>query len=428
MLQQLWNRLADIGLTATIEEREAIKIRVLNQMILVLMATASVLSLVTAILTGDFYLVLPHLISISIGFVSLLFQRYQFFYLVRHFACFIFPIWVAIIIINLQDNSNGEAILYLVTALLAFIQYEGQLKYRITSLIWIITLVIGSLSHIASFAPIYLNPYGFIVLTIGLIINISLLITFYQNDIQKTVLQKGELVKKLRLKNKELERFAYITSHDLKEPVKNIEGFSSLLQKVLKKDDTTENAQLASMINKSAKRMSTLIESILKFSKMEKDDLTYELVDLNTIVQEFKNSHQFLLKNRKAVIEYNDLPNINGNKIYLSLLFQNLLENAIKYNDSDIPIVKIFAYSTENNIHLVIDDNGIGINNEYKDYIFEPFRRLQNRSKYGGTGLGLSICKKIVENHSGKIWVESSEFGSQFNVQLPENRNPAILN
>jgi len=428
MLHQLWDKCAEIGLTSTIEEREAIKIRVLNQLILVLLATAIVLSFITAIITANFYLVLPHLISIALGFIAFLFNHYQFFYLVRHFACFIFPIWVTIIIINLQDNSNGEAILYLIISLLAFIQYEGQLKYRITSIVWNIILVIGSMFYIASFTPIYLNPYGFMVLVVGLIINISFLISFYQNDIQKTVLQKEELVNKLQLKNNELERFAYITSHDLKEPVKNIEGFSSLLEKMLKKGDTEENIQLTSMINDSAKRMTILIESILKFSKMEKDELTYESVDLNLLVQEFKDSHQLFLEKNNAVIEYNNLPQINGNKVYLSLLLQNLLENAIKYNESDIPIVKIFSYQNKEHIHLVIDDNGIGINKEYQDYIFEPFRRLQNRGKYKGTGLGLAICKKIVENHSGKIWVESGEIGSQFNIQLPENSNPTVLN
>ena len=107
----------------------------------------------------------------------------------------------------------------------------------------------------------------------------------------------------------------------MKEPVKNIEGISSLLQKKLSEGETTENVQLMDMINDSAKRMSILIESILKFSRMEKDDLIYESVDLNTIVQEFKNSHQLFLEKNHAVIEYHDLPQINGNKVSLSLLF-----------------------------------------------------------------------------------------------------------
>ena len=419
MLQELWNNLAAIGLSGTIEEREAIKIRVLNQLIVVLLATASILSLILAIVTGDFYLVLPHLISLIMGLVALTFHYYQFFYLVRHFACFIFPIWVGIIIINLQENSNGEAILYLITSLLAFIQYEGQVKYKIICLIWNTTLAISSLFYLISFAPIHLNPYGFMVLVTGLIVNISFLITFYQNDIQKIAKQKNKLVKQLQLKNNELERFAYITSHDLKEPVKNIEGFSSLLQNKLGKEGATDNVELANMINYSAKRMSTLIDSILKFSKLEKDDLQFESVDLNTIVQQFKNSHSHLLKNRKAVIQYDNLPTVKGNKIYFSLLFQNLIENGIKYNESKIPSIKIFAYQDKKNTHLVIGDNGIGISKDYETYIFEPFRRLHNRSKYEGTGLGLSICKKIVENHSGKIWVESDASGSQFNILFP---------
>ena len=245
--------------------------------------------------------------------------------------------------------------------------------------------------------------------------------TFYQNDIQKIVKQKDDLLQQLQLKNTELERFAYITSHDLKEPVKNIEGFAGILKRDLAKEGITERLQIVNMIYDSAKRMTTLIDSILKFSRLEKDGLVFESIDLNTLIHEFKQTHSHFLKDRKATIQHDQLPQIQGNKTYLSLLFQNLIENALKYNESDIPSVKIVALREKNNIHLIINDNGIGIKEEYATYVFEPFRRLHNRSKYKGAGLGLAICKKIVENHSGKIWVESGTTGSQFNILLPAN-------
>lgn len=428
MLLRLWNKLTILGIKGELEGRETIKIRVLNQLNLVTIVTALLLFVVELLLQGNLIKAIMNLSSIGFGIFILLLNYNHFFNIARHCACFLFPPWVAFAIINISTYSIGEPTVFIITTFIALMQYEGQFKYKVACITWNIFLLTGSMMYVSSRTDIYMDPFGVIILTICLLICLSLIVTFYQNNIQSVARQKGKLLQQLQLKNKELERFAYITSHDLKEPVKNIEGFSSLLQKMLKKEEATENAQMAGMINDSAKRMSTLIDSILKFSKMEKDELTYESVDLNMLVQEFKDSHQLFLEKNHAVIEYSDLPQINGNKVYLSLLFQNLLENAIKYNESNIPIVKIFAYKDEENTHLVIDDNGIGINKEYKDYVFEPFRRLQNRGKYKGTGLGLAICKKIVENHSGKIWVESEGIGSQFNIQLPENKNPAVLN
>lgn len=428
MLKRLWNKLAAFGIEGELEDREIIKIRVLNQLNLVTVIFSFILFIVGLILLQDIDLAIMNVVSAGFGIFILSLNYHQYFNIARHIACFVFPLWVGLVIINIPEYSFGEHAIFIITTFLALMQYEWQLKYKVACISWNIFLLTGSLVYLSNRTDIYMHPVGVIILTIALLTSMSLLVTFYQNNIQSVVRQKGKLVKQLQLKNKELERFAYITSHDLKEPVKNIEGFSRLLRTVLKKGDTTENIQLTSMINDSAKRMSTLIESILKFSRMEKDNLTYESVDLNTLIQEFKKSHHLFLEENHAVIEYNDLPQVKGNKVYLSLLFQNLLENAIKYNDSDIPIVKIFAYQNEEHIQLVIEDNGIGINKDYKDYIFEPFRRLQNRSKYKGTGLGLAICKKIVENHSGKIWVESGKAGSQFNIQLPESNNPAVLN
>jgi len=427
MLPQIWNKLVSTGLSEEIEDQEFIKIRVLNQISLVAMLICIFLFIFVLLFQQDVPRALKNLISVSFSIAILTLHHHKFYNLPRHITCFLFPFWIAISMLSTPTYSIGESAIFLVTVLIAFMLYEGQLKHKIACLIWNIALLTGALTYIASFSSIYLNPFGVIVLTIGLVIILSFIFTFYQNNINTVVQQKNNLLKQLQLKNAELERFAYITSHDLKEPVKNIEGFSSVLRKSLGKEAESEQLQLTNMIYTSAKRMSTLIDSILKFSKLEKDEVKFESVDLNDIVQQFKNSHHHFLQESKAVIQHDTLPSIQGNKVYLSLLFQNLIENGIRYNESEIPSVKIFAHQEKDKIHLVLDDNGIGIKKEYATYVFEPFRRLHNRSKYKGTGLGLAICKKIVENHSGKIWVESrANGGSQFNILLPTNKKSML--
>ena len=231
----------------------------------------------------------------------------------------------------------------------------------------------------------------------------------------------NEQNKMLEIQNKELERFTYIASHDLKSPLSNILGFSEIMREELEEGNDEMTMEYLSYIQTSAKRMSYLIEDILELSKIKNNNKeNRKYVNLNKIVE---NIHQALIQeivDAKAKISYRDLPTYYCNETEIFLLFQNLIQNGIKYNKSFNPQIEISAVQEKKALFLYFKDNGIGIEPQYAEQIFEYFKRLHNQEEYEGTGIGLGLCKKIVQNYNGKISVQSNpNEGSTFIVELP---------
>lgn len=423
MLQSLWQKLGSIGIHKGIEEREQIKIRLLNKLAVITIIVAISFSMTDLLAGKGLTYIFQHFASCIFASFVLLLHSKKIFSLTRHITSFLFPLLIAYIIIARKGIYNGEATVFLTFSLLCLIQYEGQTRLRILSILWTFILGIGAFYYISVIdpSPVYhYDPLGVMIVLISQITQLSLIIGIYQNDIQQLAHQKESLFSQLKIKNTELERFAYITSHDLIEPARTVENFAKLLKsQLVQKEGQGEELKLVDIIGDSATRMSSMIADILTFSKLEKEALTIEMVDLNETVQQFSSSHSQFLQERNAKIQFSKLPSIPANRLFMSRLFQNLLQNAIKYNEAIVPTININGHTSNGTVLLSIKDNGIGIDQQYQAYIFEPFRRLHNRSKYKGTGLGLSICKKIVETHQGKIWVESKGQGSEFHISLP---------
>ena len=228
---------------------------------------------------------------------------------------------------------------------------------------------------------------------------------------------------KLEAVNIDLEQFAYATSHDLQEPLRMIGGFTGLLQKNY--EDSLDNIgkEYLNFIREGTERMSTLIRQILSYSKLEKVEGKYEEVDLQLIVdaclQEFEN--YVLSKNGEVQI---NLPTskVTCQSARIKMLFNNLIINGLKFNESKKPIVKIDYKEKEEEWYFTISDNGIGIEENYKDYVFKPFKRLNNREKFTGNGVGLSICKRITKIHGGKIWyTQNAPHGTVFHFTISKN-------
>ena len=241
---------------------------------------------------------------------------------------------------------------------------------------------------------------------------------------KKALTESNQLLKnqskKLLLSNQELERFAYIASHDLKTPLSNIINFSKLLKSELKDIKNTNIHQYLSFIENGSLKMNMLIEDVLEYSKLSSDSKEDDKTNLNAILQSITNSISEYIHHKNAEVKiHGTLPTIKAHRTKMYLLFKNLIENGIKYNQSTSPTVEISVEEKALTYLFSIKDNGIGISSSYHHKIFDMFTRLHGDNQYEGTGLGLALCKKIVLSLGGSISVISEENkGAAFLIEI----------
>ena len=235
---------------------------------------------------------------------------------------------------------------------------------------------------------------------------------------------KSDYVKKLEYKNKELEQFAYVASHDLQEPLRTVINFTDLLER--KQREHFDEIGLTSLhfIQEATVRMSQLVKSLLDYNRIDKNN-KISLVDCNQLINEIKKDLSKNILEVKATIFVDQLPKIYGYETPLRLLFQNLISNSIKFRKLEKnPYIEITARSNHDEYLFTVKDNGIGIPEHQQDKIFEIFKRLHTRDEYEGSGIGLSHCRKIVDLHGGRIWVDSElGSGSTFNFTIKLNEH-----
>ena len=230
------------------------------------------------------------------------------------------------------------------------------------------------------------------------------------------------LINKLMISNKELEQFAYIASHDLQEPLRMVSCFTQLLERRYKSQLDNDADDYIHFIVEGAQRMKNLIDDLLAFSRLTTEVREYETILMDKILEDVLTNLKASINDTNAKVIYENLPTIIGDPVQITQLFQNLIGNAIKFHGNKSPQIEISKQEFVDYWLFSVKDNGIGINPKYQEQIFKIFKRLHTREEYEGTGMGLSICKRIVERHGGKIWVDSElGEGSTFNFTISRN-------
>lgn len=246
-----------------------------------------------------------------------------------------------------------------------------------------------------------------------------------RNDLVKARQDLEQSVAELGRSNADLQQFAYVASHDLQEPLRMVSSYTQLLARRYKGKLDADADEFIAFAVDGANRMQRLIQDLLAYSRVNTGGRQFEPTSMETVLHSALDNVVNAVKESQAIITHDPLPTVTGDAKQLAQLFQNLLSNAIKFSGPQPPRIHISAKPADGQWLFFVRDHGIGIDPQYTDRIFVIFQRLHTRDEYPGTGIGLAICKKIVERHGGRIWVESEPGkGATFCFTLPVHIEP----
>ncbi|MEZ2227023.1 MAG: PAS domain S-box protein [Microcoleus sp.] len=257
-----------------------------------------------------------------------------------------------------------------------------------------------------------MDEFGCMLSSCALVYNVT--------DRKQVEQQMLQLTENLKRSNEELEQFAYVASHDLQEPLRAVTSYTQLLAQRYQGNLDAKADKYINHIVDGASRMQQLINDLLAYSRLGTRAQEFEIADCNAAVEQSLCNLQIAIAEKQAIITKDVMPTVMADEFQLVQLFQNLIGNAIKFCREEVPIIHITAIIQDDEWLFSVRDNGIGIDPEYADRIFIIFGRLHSRREYLGTGIGLAMCKRIVERHRGRIWVESwPEEGATFYFTIP---------
>ena len=276
----------------------------------------------------------------------------------------------------------------------------------------------GKWRWIVSFAQPLLSPDGRVVRMVGSSLDIT--------DRKQAQAALERYTEQLRQSNQALEDFAFVASHDLREPIRKVQAFSSQLTEQAKDRLDRSELDYLERMDQAARRMQRMLDGLLAYSKISMQGKPSERCDLNRIASQVLSDLEYRIRESGAIIELDDLPAIHADPLQMHQLLQNLLANALKFHrPGEPPNVKVHSRSGEDGyVELMVEDKGIGFDMARADKLFKPFHRLVGKSEFEGTGMGLAICAKIAERHGGSIAASSAlGDGTTFTIRLPKSAN-----
>jgi light-regulated signal transduction histidine kinase (bacteriophytochrome) len=244
-------------------------------------------------------------------------------------------------------------------------------------------------------------------------------------EMKRAQMSLDEYSKKLERSNAELQQFAYVASHDMKEPLRMVLGYSGLLRRDYEDALDEKALQYIQFIQTGAERMAELVSDLLEYSRIDTQGRPFVNVDMRVVVERVVGTMQTTIEDEGVNLIVKELPMVWADEGQITQVMQNLLSNAVKFSAGGSPKVEVFSRHEATEHVIGVKDNGIGIDPAHYNKIFQMFQRLHSKDKYEGTGIGLAISKKIVERHGGRIWVESElGKGSVFYFTIPKKDAP----
>jgi len=319
----------------------------------------------------------------------------------------------------LKNKLNSHVIRLFIGVLVAIFTIEFSIHIFIHILI---------LNYIPSYLESFLH--GFIDSMILVLIVFPVIYFLSYKPLLLQIRERERVEEKLKQtmaefarSNSELELFAYVASHDLQEPLRMVTSFTQLLEKRYKNKLDKDADEFIEFILDGATRMQSMINDLLQYSRVGTRGKPFKLTDFESVFGQSLVNLKIAIDENNAIITHDPLPTLMADSTQMIEVFQNLISNAIKFRSKESPQVHVSALKKRNEWVFSVRDNGIGIAPEFFDKLFIIFQRLHSRSEYPGTGIGLAVCKKIVERHGGKIWVESEpDKGSTFYFSIPDSK------
>ncbi len=372
-------------------------------------------------------------LSLGLAFtvsLPLLLNYYQLFDYSRFIVAGIIPfqvcLWTVLIGGSFSEESVLTVLLFLIYIFYGDNRRQRTIFYSVLTLNYVLSTV-----YLIFYSPIlptvdnpYDDPFAFLVCVIWLV----MVIWSFQKRIKKQQDQQDQLINELQDKNanlektkEELEQFTYIASHDLKSPLRTIISFLDLIKRDVQRERYDDLLSKLDFARSGAEQMNYLVTDILEYSKITNTKAHKKsMVNLQTIVDKVKFNLTDIIERKNVDLYVFDLPEFYCNETEMTVLFQNFIENGIKYNEEKTPNIFVKSKLTEDHLELQFVDNGIGIEEQYYEKIFLFFKRLHTNDHYKGTGLGLGLCKKIIDDMGGTVSIESMlNVGTTFTLLLP---------